>query len=131
MSIYNYERTIQQWWKQLRLRLTLVYLFVALALLILSGTGHVRLLSQVGQAFGGFFWGINTDRQVVVVSTPPGLLPLPIAPVSLTNQSTITQVNGKDIDITSLSDVYQNQSTKPGTIINYTVQQNGQTKIVR
>jgi signal transduction histidine kinase len=128
VSIYNYERTIQQWWKQLRLRLTLVYLFVALALLILSGTGHVRLLSQVGHVFGGFFWGIDTDRQVVVVSTPPGLLPLPIAPVSLTNQSTITQVNGKDI--ASLSDVYQNQSTKPGTIINYTVQQNGQTKIV-
>jgi len=124
VSIYNNERTIQQWWKRLRLRLILVYLFVALALLILSGTGHARLLSQVGHTFGGFFWGIDTDRQVVVVSTPPGLPPLPIDLVSLTNQSTITAVNGQDIS--SLSDVYRRiERTGQGTIINYTVMQGG------
>ncbi len=110
------------------MRLTLVYLFVALTLLILSGTGHARLLSQVGHTFGGFFWGIDTDGQVVVVSAPPGLPPLPIAPVSLTNQNTITQVDGKDIN--SLSSVYQNQKTSPGTSISYTVQQNGQAHVV-
>jgi signal transduction histidine kinase len=126
VSISNDERTIQQWWKRLRLRLTLVYLFVALALLILSGTGYARLLSQVGRTFGGFFWGIDTDRQVVVVSTPPGLMPLPINLVSLTNQSTITAVNGQGIS--TLSDVYQH--IEPGTIINYAVMQDGKPDIV-
>ncbi len=126
MSISNHQRTIQEWWKPLRFRLTLLYLFVALALLIISGIGHARLLSQVGQTFGGFFWGIDTDRQVVVVSTPPNLLPLPIAPVSLTDQSTITAVNGKDISL--LSGVYHN--ARPGTSINYTVKHNGQTNVV-
>ncbi|HLQ10026.1 MAG TPA: hypothetical protein VK134_00380 [Ktedonobacteraceae bacterium] len=126
MSISNHQRTIQEWWKPLRFRLTLLYLFVALALLIISGIGHARLLSQVGQTFGGFFWGIDTDRQVVVVSTPPNLLPLPIAPVSLTDQSTITAVNGKNISL--LSGVYHN--ARPGTSINYTVKHNGQTNVV-
>jgi signal transduction histidine kinase len=126
VSLSNNELTIQQWWKRLRFRLTLVYLFVALALLIISCIGHARLLSQVGQTFGGFFWGIDTDRQVVVVATPPGLLPLPIAPVSLTNQSTITGVNGKDISL--LSNVYQH--TQPRSSIEYTVKQNDQTNVV-
>ena len=126
MSISNHQRTIQEWWKPLRFRLALLYLFVALALLIISGIGHARLLSQVGQTFGGFFWGIDTDRQVVVVSTPPNLLPLPIAPVSLTDQSTITAVNGKNISL--LSDVYHN--ARPGTSISYTVKHNGQPNVV-
>ncbi|HKV57401.1 MAG TPA: hypothetical protein VJO32_03940 [Ktedonobacteraceae bacterium] len=126
MSISNNERTIQQGWKRLRARLALLYLFVALALLIISGIGHARLVSQVGQTFGGFFWGIDTDSQVVVISTPPGLSPLPIPLVSLTNQSTLTAVNGRDIS--ALSDVYQH--SKPGTSINYTVQQNGQAHVV-
>ncbi len=80
----------------------------------------------MGRTFGGFFWGIDTDRQVVVVSTPPNLLPLPIAPVSLTDQSTITAVNGKNISL--LSGVYHN--ARPGTSINYTVKHNGQTNVV-
>ncbi|MGH2495802.1 MAG: sensor histidine kinase [Ktedonobacteraceae bacterium] len=126
MSISHNERTIQQGWKRLRSRLALLYLFVALALLIISGIGHARLISQVGQTFGGFFWGIDTDNQVVVISTPPGLAPLPIPLVSLTNQSTLTAVNGGDI--AALSNVYQH--SKPGASIDYTVQQNGQTHVV-
>jgi signal transduction histidine kinase len=126
VSISNHQRTIQEWWKPLRFRLTLLYLFVALGLLIISGIGHARLLSQVNQTFGGFFWGIDTDRQVVVVSTPSNLLPLPIAPVSLTDQSTITAVNGKNISL--LSDVYHN--ARPGTSISYTVKHNGQPNVV-
>jgi signal transduction histidine kinase len=126
VSISNHQRTIQEWWKSLRFRLALLYLFVALALLIISGIGHARLLSQVGQTFGGFFWGIDTDRQVVVVSTPPNLLPLPIAPVSLTDQTTITEVNGKNISL--LSAVYHN--ARPGTSISYTVKHNGQPNVV-
>jgi len=126
VSISNNERTIQHWWKRLRSRLSLLYLVVALALLLISGIGHARLLSEIGQTFGGFFWGVDTDREVVVVSTPPDLAPFSVAPGSLTNVSTITQVNGKDIS--SLSSVYQH--ARPGDIIKYTVQQNGQTVIV-
>ena len=110
----------------MRFRLALLYLFVALALLIISGIGHARLIGQVGHTFGGFFWGIDTDSQVVVISSPPGLPTLPIAPVSLANQSTLITVNGKDISV--LSDVYQH--TQPGTNINYTVQQNSKINVV-
>lgn len=126
MSISNNKRTIQQGWKHLRFRLALLYLFVALALLIISGIGHARLIGQVGHTFGGFFWGIDTDSQVVVISSPPGLPTLPIAPVSLTNQNTLIAVNGRDISV--LSDVYQH--TQPGTNINYTVQQNSKINVV-
>ncbi|HLX55870.1 MAG TPA: hypothetical protein VKR83_02485 [Ktedonobacteraceae bacterium] len=123
LSVFNSndERTIQQWWKRLRSRLTLLYLVAALLLLIISGFGHARLLKEVGQTFGGFFWGIDTDRQVVIVSTPPELPSFSVAPGSLTNVSVLTGVNGEDIS--SLSTVYQH--ARPGDNINYTVLQNG------
>jgi len=43
------ERTTESWWWQLRPRLTIAYLAVALALLIISGTGQLRLLAEIGQ----------------------------------------------------------------------------------
>ncbi len=127
MSISSNARTIPPGWKRLRFRLTLLYLIVALALLLLSGIGHARLLSQVGQTFGGFFWGIDTDGQVVIVSTPPELPPFAVAPGSLTSVSTLTGVNGKNIS--TLSDVYQH--AQPGDIIDYTVDQNGHSHTVQ
>ncbi len=114
------ERTTNTGWRQLRLRLTLPYLVIALALLIISGAGHARLLSQVGQTFGGFFWAIDTDRQVVVVSTPPELPSFAVSPGSLFSLDHIVGVNGKSAS--ALSDVYQH--AKPGDPITYTVQQN-------
>ncbi|HEX6109640.1 MAG TPA: hypothetical protein VFZ02_09535, partial [Ktedonobacteraceae bacterium] len=114
------ERTTDTAWQRLRLRLTLVYLVIALILLYLSGVGNVRLLSQVGQTFGGFFWAIDTDRQVVVVSTPPQLPPFAVSPGSLTNLDHIVGVNG--LPASELSNVYQHST--PGHLITYTVQQN-------
>ena len=114
------ERTTDTAWRRLRLRLTIVYLVIALILLYLSGVGNVRLLSQVGQTFGGFFWAIDTDRQVVVVSTPPQLPPFAVSPGSLTNLDHIVGVNG--LPASELSNVYQHAS--PGDPVTYTVQQN-------
>ncbi len=116
------KQTTDSGWRQLRLRLTLLYLVVAVALLILSGTGHARLLSQVEQPFGGFFWAIDTDKQVVVVSTSPELPSFAASPASLTSFDHIikAQVNGKYVSAPSA--VYQN--AHPGDKITYTIQKN-------
>src|SRR5712691_1437327 len=98
----------------------MLYLVIALILLCLSAVGNVRLLNQVGQTFGGFFWAIDTDRQVVVVSTPPQLPPFAVSPGSLTNLDHIVGVNG--LPASELSNVYQH--ARPGDPITYTVQQN-------
>jgi anti-sigma regulatory factor (Ser/Thr protein kinase) len=98
----------------------MLYLVIALILLCLSGVGNVRLLNQVGQTFGGFFWAIDTDRQVVVVSTPPQLPPFAVSPGSLTSLDHIVEVNGRPAS--EISNVYQH--ARPGDLIRYTVQQN-------
>lgn len=113
--------THSTWWRQLRLRLTLLYVVAACILLFLSAIGHARLLGQVGQTFGGFFWGIDTGRQVDIVSVPPQLPPLDASPGSLTGTDHLVKVNGKDI--TALSNVYRN--AQAGQLITYTVEQNG------
>jgi anti-sigma regulatory factor (Ser/Thr protein kinase) len=113
--------TNNSWWRHLRLRLTLLYMIVACILLLLSAIGHVRILSQVGQTFGGFFWGIDTDRQVDIVSVPSQLPPLDASPGSLTGTDHLVKVNGSDIS--ALSGVYS--QAHPGELITYTVEQNG------
>ena len=110
------DRTTQHPWRRLRLRLILFYLIVGTALLIISGIGHARLLSEVGKTFGGFFWAIDTDNNYVVVSTTPQFSSFGAAPGSLTNSTVLTGVNGQNIS--ALSTVYQ--STKPGKPISYT-----------
>ncbi len=121
------ERTTDTAWRQLRLRLTLTYLVVALILLFLSGIGHVRLLNQVGRTFGGFFWAIDTDSQVVVVSTPPQLPPFAVPPGSLTSLDHIVGVNSQPAS--ALSNVYQH--VRPNDLITYTVQQNGKLASIK
>ncbi len=120
MVYISSERTTDTGWRQLRLRLILLYLVVALTLLIISGMGHARILRQVGQTFGGFFWAIDTDRQVVVVSTPPELPSFAVSPGSIFSLGHIVGVNGKSAS--TLSDVYQHAN--PGDPIIYTIQQN-------
>jgi len=117
------KQTTDSGWRQLRLRLTLLYLVVAVALLILSGTGHARLLSQVGRTFGGFFWAIDTDKQVVVVSTSPELPSFAASPASLTSFDHIIKAQVNEKNVSALSAVYQN--ALPGDKITYTIQKNG------
>src|SRR6266699_2082675 len=114
------ERTTDTAWRRLRLRLTILCLVIALILLFLSVIGNYRLLSQVGRTFGGFFWAIDTDKQIVVVSTPPQLPPIALSPSSLTSLDHIVKVNS--LPATQLTYVYQH--TYPGHLITYTVQQN-------
>jgi len=101
-------------------RLTILYMVIALILLFLSVVGNYRLLSQVGRTFGGFFWAIDTDKQIVVVSTPPQLPPIALSPGSLTSLDHIVRVNG--LPASELSNVYQHST--PGHLITYIVQQN-------
>jgi signal transduction histidine kinase len=121
------ERTIDTAWRRLRLQLTILYLAIALILLFLSGIGNTRLLSQVGRTFGGFFWAMDTDRQVVVVSTPPQLPPIVVSPGSLTSLDHIVEVN--NLPASELSNVYQ--QARPGDSITYTVQQNSKLARVK
>ena len=116
----SYESKTDTTWRSLRLRLSILYLVIALLLLLLSVAGNYRLLSQVGHTFGGFFWAIDTDKQVVVVSTPPQLPPIALSPGSLTSLDHIVKVNGQPA--LEISNVYQH--TSPGHLITYTVQQN-------
>src|SRR5207245_10717442 len=80
------------WWQRLRPRLLILYLLVAVTLLSISVIGHIRLLGDVGKTFGGFFWAIDTDDQVVVVSTLPQSPTFPASSSSLTNTDHITAV---------------------------------------
>src|SRR5205085_11142670 len=83
--ISSIHKTNDPWWQRLRPRLTIIYLLVALALFILSVIGHVRLLGEIGKTFGGFFWAIDTDDQVVIASTLPQTGQFGASASSLTN----------------------------------------------
>jgi anti-sigma regulatory factor (Ser/Thr protein kinase) len=107
-------------WQRMRPRLALFYLVVALALLALSATGHQRLLNEVGNTFGGFFWAVDTDTGggVVVVSVPAPLPPFEIKADSLTSTAHIIAINGfKGAD--SFPQVYK--KSQPNAPVIYTV----------
>lgn len=112
--------TTHAWWRRVRFRVILLYVGVALVLLVLSGVGQVRLLRQVGQTFGGFFWAL-ADGEVVFVSTPPQLPPLEFAAASLTSNAQILAANQQE-GVTGLVSVYQ--QAHPGDLITYTVLRN-------
>src|SRR5947209_7777766 len=114
--------TTHAWWNRLRPRLTIVYLVVALALLALSTVGHIRLLSELGHTFGGFFWAIDTDGETVVVS-PSQLMPVavPISANSLTSTDSIIAVN----EVKGYPAITQTFAhAHPGDPITYTTQHN-------
>jgi hypothetical protein len=130
LSVFNSSaQTTHKRWKQLRFRLTLFYLVVAVALLVISAIGHIRLLSQVGHTFGGFFWAIDTDRQVVVVSTPPQLPPFQVPASSLTSTDQIIKVNSeKGNPALELANTYQHAHADDP--IAYTIEHNGKLTTV-
>ena len=108
----------------LRLRLTLGYIVLATALMLVSGAGHLRLLNEVGRTYGGFFWAIDTSGQVVVVSTPPQLAPFGAFASSVNSNDTIVAVNGQRA-ATNISSIYEH--AQPGNTITYTIQHNSTT----
>src|SRR5438552_6836699 len=135
VSTSSIRTTYDPWWQRLRPRLTIVYVLVALALLIISLIGHVRLLGEVGKIFGGFFWAIDTDGQVVIVSTLPQSGSFGASASSLTNTDHIIGIvvknkNGETVysrqqnqfqtGAAPLTDAYMHAS--PGDSITYTIQ---------
>jgi signal transduction histidine kinase len=117
-------------WPRLHLWLILLYLAIACILLVMSGAGHLRLLKEVNQTFGGFFWAIDTDGEVVIVSTPSQLPPFEIQGTFLTSNPHITAVNSIAIsqrNATALSQVYQ--SARAGEMITYTIATNDRSGI--
>lgn len=49
----------------------MLYVIIAIILLAISVTGQLRLLNDIGKTFGGFFWALDTDDQIIVISTLP------------------------------------------------------------
>ena len=81
----------------------------------------MRLLGEVGRTFGGFFWAIDTNGQVVVVSTPPQLSPFGAFAGSVNSNDTIVAVNGKRA-ASNISSIYQH--ARPGDTITYSILHN-------
>ncbi len=120
----SFSDTIESWWKRLRPRFIVVYIVIALALLLIGATGHIRLLGEVGKVFGGFIWAVDTDGQVVVVSTPAQLPPSKATANSLTSNTHILTANNQ-AGPTGLMNVYAH--AHQGDIITYTLlNSNGQ-----
>jgi len=114
----------QSWWYQLRPRLTLLYILVAITLLLISGTGQMRLLNQVGKVFGGFFWAIDTSGEIIVVSVPMQLPPFKVKADSLTSSSHIIAANGLPGGA-GIKHAYE--QAHEGEPIIYTIRQNNTT----
>ena len=81
----------------------------------------MRLLNQVGRVFGGFFWAVDTNGDVIVVSTPEQLPPFEVKADSLTSYSYIITVN-KLRGAVGIKQAYQ--QAHPGDPINYTIADN-------
>ncbi len=95
-----------------------VYLVVAVILVAISAIGHIRLLDEVGHTFGGFIWAVDTDGQVVVVSTPYQLPTSNATANSLTNNTHLISANGQ-AGAAGLERVYAH--AHPGEPITYTL----------
>jgi hypothetical protein len=133
--VYNSSiHTIQaHWWQHLRTRLTILYFIVAVVLLAISVTGQLRLINEIGKTFGGFFWALDTDEQVVVVSTLPQTSSFGAFTSSLTTSDHIIGIDvtekGKSVfnwqqtqlsAVAPLMNAYQH--AQPGDTITYTIQ---------
>ncbi len=129
--------TTDQWWQHLRPRLTIAYILIAALLLLISITGQMRFLNEIGRTFGGFFWAIDTDRQVVIVSAAASTPATSISASSLTSNQDITGIKVADQQghpifrwqqrptalTAPLTEAYKLAS--PGDPITYTIQENG------
>ncbi|HEY6406120.1 MAG TPA: hypothetical protein VIY29_01505 [Ktedonobacteraceae bacterium] len=140
MSNSSTRTTYDTWWQRLRTQFILLYLLVALALLIISLFGHARLLGEVGKTFGGFFWGVDTDGQTVIVSTLPqsGSFVAPTSSLTNTDHIIGVVVTNKDgvavyswprnqlhTGAAPLTEAYLHAS--PGESITYTIQHSNNT----
>lgn len=115
------ENTTAGWWKVLKRRFLFCYLLLSAVLLAIGILGQVRLFNEIGHTFGGFIWGLDTDRQVVIVSALAGQPAFAGEPSSLVTNEIITRVNGQNPS--QMSTIYQH--AHPGQMISYTLTANG------
>ena len=101
----------------------MVYLAIALVLLIMSGVGQLRLLAEIGQVFGGFFWAIDSDRQIIIVFPSSQLSAFGAFQNSLTSTNHVVAVNGQKGPV-ALAHLYQHAYA--GEALTYTVQHGNQ-----
>jgi len=106
----------EAWWQRLRPRFIVIYIVIGVALLLISATGHIRLLNEVGKTFGGFIWAVDTDGGIVVVSTPSQLPPTKATANSLTSNTHILTANNQSGPV-GLERVYAH--AHPGDLITY------------
>ncbi|GAC1378293.1 MAG: hypothetical protein NVSMB33_02140 [Ktedonobacteraceae bacterium] len=110
-----------------------------MVLLTLSVIGHIRLLGEVGKVFGGFFWTIDTDEQIVIVSVPSQATSFKASTSSLTNTDhiigiTVTDTHGQKLftwkqkgqEMAPLTNAYLHAQV--GDDITYTVQHSNNTQ---
>jgi hypothetical protein len=92
--------------------------------------GHLRLLNEVGKVYGGFFWAIDRDGRIVVVSTPPQLPPFETGAEALIPNSHIIAVN-KGTGEVGITQAYQRAHS--GDPISYTISanNNAHTSLIR
>ncbi len=101
----------------------MVYLAIALALLIISGAGQLRLLAEIGQVFGGFFWTIDSDGHVIIVFPSPQLSAFGAFQNSLTSTDYVVAANGQKGPV-ALALLYQHAAASEP--IRYMLQQEHQ-----
>ncbi|EFH86206.1 putative signal transduction histidine kinase [Ktedonobacter racemifer DSM 44963] len=110
-------QTKENWWHQQRIKFRVGYLLIGLILLAIGSLGHLRLLNEVGKSFGGFYWAVDTDGRVVIVSTTPELTNFNVKPDTLTSSTRLVSVNGVPAP-QGLTQAYAH--ARPGTLITYT-----------
>jgi hypothetical protein len=128
--------TTDRWWQRVHPRLAIAYSLIALCLLIMGITGNMRLLGEIGKTFGGFFWAIDTDGRVVIVSTSDQSMITNSSASTLTTNDYIAGVSVKDTAgrniytwrqhgqaMTAPLDIAYRRAA-PGDMISYTIQQN-------
>jgi len=110
-------------------------------LVILGVIGQMRILGDVNKTFGGFFWAIDTDGQVVIVSTLPQSASFGASAGSITNSDTIVGVevtNAQGQVLFNWQQTGQQPATAPlaeayklaqsGDIVTYTVKHSNASK---
>lgn len=109
---------------QVRWRLHLLCLTIVILALSVTAIGALRLIQEIGEPFGGFFWVPDGRNRPVVMPDAPYYWPGFTA--GLRPWDTLLSVDGQPAS--QLSHVYDAQA---GRMVKYEVQRGGQRLVVR
>jgi anti-sigma regulatory factor (Ser/Thr protein kinase) len=120
-------RTTQRGWKTLKHRSLIIYLLISATLLTIGMLGQFRLLNEVKHTFGGFIWELDTDRQVIIVSTIFGQPSFAGQRFSFSTSDILTRVNGQSP--LEMPKIYR--QGREGQLITYTFTSNGISRTIQ